>query len=133
MSRSGYGEIDNWDLIRWRGQVASSIRGKRGQQLLKELAEAMDAMPTKRLITDALESNGEYCALGVIGAKRGIDLKTLDPEHAEDVGKAFNIAHQLAQEVVYLNDEYCQYRTPEERWKYMRQWVEDQLKVKTGL
>ena len=42
MSRSGYSDsLENWDLIRWRGQVASAIRGKRGQQLLKELADAM--------------------------------------------------------------------------------------------
>ena len=39
MSRSGYSDdLDNWDLIRWRGQVSSAIRGKRGQGFLRELA-----------------------------------------------------------------------------------------------
>ena len=31
MSRSGYEDgLEMWDLIRWRGAVASAIRGKRG-------------------------------------------------------------------------------------------------------
>lgn len=56
MSRSGYTDDveDNWQLIRWRGQVASAIRSKRGQSLLRELVEALDAMPEKRLIGDSL-------------------------------------------------------------------------------
>lgn len=30
MSRSGYNDdIDNWQMIKWRGQVASAVRGKR--------------------------------------------------------------------------------------------------------
>lgn len=50
MSRSGYcddGE-NGWATICWRGAVKSALRGKRGQSFLLELAEAMDAMPTKR-------------------------------------------------------------------------------------
>lgn len=57
MSRSGYSEDydgDHWDLIRWRGAVASSIRGKRGQAFLREALAALDAMPEKKLITGDL-------------------------------------------------------------------------------
>jgi len=42
MSRSGYvdnGDIEQWDLIRWRGAVASAIRGKRGEELRAKIAE----------------------------------------------------------------------------------------------
>jgi hypothetical protein len=46
MSRSGYSDDHSeWDLIRWRGAVASAIRGKRGQAFLRELLVALDAMP----------------------------------------------------------------------------------------
>ena len=62
MSRSGYSEdCDGRELIMWRGAVAAAIRGKRGQRALRELVVALDAMPAKRLITDALEIDGEYC------------------------------------------------------------------------
>lgn len=37
MSRSGYTDEDDiWAMIRWRGAVTSAIRGKRGQQALRE-------------------------------------------------------------------------------------------------
>jgi hypothetical protein len=136
MSRSGYSEdIENWDLIRWRGQVSSAIRGKRGQKLLRELGEAMDAMPEKRLIADELESNGEFCALGVVGKARGIDMYGVDPEDYFEVGLLFDIAHQLAQEIVFINDEdcrrwvngICHIETPEDKWRRVRKWAGDQL------
>jgi hypothetical protein len=43
MSRSGYvDDVDQKDLAMYRGAVASAIRGKRGQALLREMREAMD-------------------------------------------------------------------------------------------
>ena len=55
MSRSGYcDDLDPLDLGRWRAQVASAIRGKRGQKLLKELLTALDSMPKKELIANEL-------------------------------------------------------------------------------
>lgn len=45
MSRSGYSEeLDQWDLIRWRGQVASAIRGKRGQAFLRAMLAALSLL-----------------------------------------------------------------------------------------
>ena len=131
MSRSNYSnELDNWALIKWRGQVVSSIRGKRGQRLLRELAEAMDAMPERGLIRDALEENGAHCALGVVGAKRGMDLDAIDPDEPEIVAKAFDIAMALAQEIAYINDECGPgwIETPAERWQRVRKWVAEQIK-----
>lgn len=57
MSRSGYSyDIeDPRELGRWRAQVASATRGKRGQRLLLDLLAALDAMPEKRLVTGVLE------------------------------------------------------------------------------
>ena len=126
MSRSGYNEDieDNWQLIRWRGMVASSIRGKRGQKFLTDLLAALDAMPEKRLIRDELESQGEVCAIGALGLAKGIDMADIDPEDPPQVASAFDIAECLAQEVVYENDEGSwQKETPEQRWTRMRKWV----------
>lgn len=110
--------------------VASAIRGKRGQKLLIELAEAMDAMPVKKLIANELKCDEGVCALGVIGEKRGIKMNHIDPEDSEVVAKEFDIAEPLAKEIVFMNDEDCEYCTPEERWVRMRKWVGEQIKAK---
>ena len=130
MSRSNYSEdLDNWAMIKWRGQVTSAIRGKRGQTLLRELAEAMDAMQEKELIASELEADGAHCALGAVGAKRGIDMSSLDPTDSMSVAAAFDVANALACEIVYINDEegpYCG-ETDAERWTRVRAWVSEQI------
>jgi hypothetical protein len=131
MSRHGYSDDCDDDLAlgRWRAQVMSAIRGKRGQKLLTDLAEALDAMPEKKLIKEELKTaDGSYCALGVLGAKRGIDLDKIDPEDFETVSNEFDIAEQLAREIVYENDEGS-WGTPEERWQHMRKWVSQHIKT----
>jgi hypothetical protein len=130
MSRSGYSDDnDNWALIKWRGQVASAIRGKRGQAFLREMAEAMDAMPEKKLISYALEENGNVCAIGTVGKKRGVDMAKIDPEDPDQVANAFGIAHQLAREIEFMNDEFVwREETPEERWERMRRWIGSLIK-----
>ena len=133
MSRSGYSDDceEQWQFALWRGTVQSAIRGKRGQRLLTELAVAMDAMPIKELIADELVRDGAYCALGVVGKARGVDMAEIDPEEAEQVSKAFDIATPLAQEIAYINDEgvsYCDKpETPEHRWQRVRKWVAEQI------
>ena len=130
MSRSGYTD-DAENLGLWRAAVASAIRGKRGQRLLLDMAEAMDAMPKKELIAGALEQDGSHCALGVVGAKRGIDLAEIDPGEPREVGSALDIAYALACEVAYINDE-CHWReTDADRWVRVRKWVAEQIQVPT--
>jgi hypothetical protein len=130
MSRSGYSEdFDPWPLIQWRGQVASAIRGKRGQAFLRELLEALDAMPVKRLIADDFQRDGEFCALGCIGARRGVDLGSLDPEDHDRLAEVFGIARQLVAEIEYLNDESFYMESPELRWRRMRGWAAENLKA----
>jgi hypothetical protein len=133
MSRSGYSDDIEDDLAagRWRAQVASATRGRRGQALFRELAAAMDAMPEKRLIAEELvTADGECCALGVVCKARGIEDKAraVDPEEPEEVGALLDIAHQLAQEIAYENDEARDNEIPEARWTRMRAWVQGQIK-----
>lgn len=141
MSRSGYcdDQDDNWRHICWRGAVNSAIKGKRGQAFLKELAAAMDSMPVKRLVTEELQADGEFCTLGAVGAARNLDMSTLDPDDAEVVAQKFGLAEAMVREIVYENDErFGDYKwvdgerkyvreTPEERWVRMRSWVERHL------
>lgn len=126
MSRHNYSDdIDQWALIKWRGQVASAIKGKRGQRLLLDLIAALDAMPEKALIAEELvNTEGDVCALGAVGVKRGITMDHLDPEVPEDVAEAFDIAEQLAREITYVNDEGGRYdETPQQRWERVRAWA----------
>lgn len=128
MSRSNYSyDVDQWALIKYRGQVASAIRGKRGQKMFREMAEALDAMPEKRLITSELVCKDGVCALGALGQHRGLDMVNLEPDDSENVAAAFDIADQLANEVVFENDEHVYGETPEERWHRMRRWVGQQV------
>jgi hypothetical protein len=127
MSRSGYDD-DNEGVNLWRGAVRAATKGQRGQKLLSELAVAMDAMPEKKLITNELAADGEFCTLGVLGSARGVDMAKLDPTDADAVAVAFNIAPALAREIVYMNDEGAwDSETPEKRWQRMRGWVSQQL------
>lgn len=124
MSRSGYSEDidDQWSFIRWRGAVGSAIRGKRGQAFLREMLEALDAMPDKRLIAHELRWGGEVCAIGSVGAKRGIELEALDPEDYDAIAGVFGIAPALVQEIEYMNDDGI-WGAPERRWRFIRDWV----------
>lgn len=131
MSRSGYSEdLDNWSLIRYRGAVQSAIRGKRGQAFLRELIDALDALPQKRLAPDSLQtSDGEFCALGAVGRSRGLDMSTMVDLDIETVAAKFGIADAMAREIVFENDEtwYGPAGTPELRFSRVRSWAESSI------
>lgn len=127
MSRSGYSDgLDNWELIRWRGYVASAMRGKRGQKFLRELLAALDAMPEKKLIAHELEEKGEVCALGAVCRAKGIDPTTLEPTEHEAIGAALDISPKLVQEVEYINDDWGD--DAELRWRKVRKWVAENIR-----
>jgi hypothetical protein len=129
MSRSGYSDWSDYDdpleLGRYRRAVQLATNGKRGQKMLRELLAALDAMPVKELITEELQTKeGQFCALGALGNKRGLDMEKLDPNEADDVADAFKVAPSLVREIVYENDERSAFReTPAQRWARMRAWV----------
>ncbi len=124
MSRSGYSD-DCENIGLWRGAVKRATQGYHGQHLLKKLLTALDAMPVKRLITDAIrDESGEVCALGALDP----NVKVYE---AEELAHHFHIARALAAQIVYMNDEWCSWRlrdeTPEQRWTRMREWVDKQI------
>lgn len=128
MSRSGYSD-DGENLAMWRGQVASAIRGKRGQAFLRELIEALDAIPEKRLIKNDLQkADGAVCAIGSVAVRRGIDMAPLDIDDPEALSRVFGIAPQLVAEIEYMNDEGGWRETPEQTWSRMRAWAVENLR-----
>jgi hypothetical protein len=129
MSRIGYSdECDNIEL--YRHSVECALKGKRGQAFLRRLRDSLDAMPSKRLITNAIrDGSGEVCALGAVDSSAP---NTEDYYDSADVlAKHFGIARSMAAEIVYMNDEWFSWRskteTPEQRWERMRAWVEEQI------
>ena len=131
MSRSGYTDDcdDDWGWIRWRGAVASAMRGKRGQAFLGEMLSALDALPEKKLVSMELEHGGAVCAIGSVWKARGIDMSGIDPENYSRVASIFGVNEKLAQEIMYENDEAgWRNETDEQRFERMRKWVERNLK-----
>lgn len=129
LSRSGYSdECDGWSLIRWRGAVASSLRGNKGQAFLREALEALDALPAPELIPNSLAADGAYCMLGAVGRARGADLASVDPDDHYGVAAAFRVPHALACEIMFENDEGSYGETPRARWERMRSWIVSNIK-----
>lgn len=135
MSRSGYvedGDSDDLSYLLWPSIVRRSIEGKRGQAFLREMLTALDTLPEKRLIAEELQdSAGAVCAIGTVGAKRGVDMSKLDPEDPDAIAKVFKISPTLVREIEFTNDDDFRWRreveTPEQRWERVRKWVLEQL------
>lgn len=138
MSRADYSDdIDNWALIRWRGAVNAALKGRRGQRFLRDLAAALDAMPTKELIADEVITDaGGVCAVGAVLQARGLSaaVAQYDPEDVETLARLAGIAPALYREIAFLNDDNVYGlldETPQRqnaaRWRRMRAWVTKHL------
>jgi len=132
MSRSGYSDcLEQGALNCYRANVERATRGKRGQKFFRDLVAALDAMPEKRLIDGELEEEeGAVCALGALRKAKNVPLEPLRDSDWDELGKAFDVAPMLAQEVMFKNDDdfaYHQEETPEQRWTRMRRWAAAQL------
>lgn len=138
MSRSGYSDDGEYVAL-WRRAVENAIAGRRGQAFLRDLVATLDAMPVKGLVAnDFQRADGAFCTLGALGNARGIDLTGFDDRCGDvdhdKVGRAFNIAPSLTQEVMFVNDDDFAYNfrsreqeTPEHRWERMRAWAVSNL------
>ena len=128
MSRSGYSE--DYEYINlYRNTVDRSIKGKRGQKFLQELASALDAMPEKRLIAEELiDEKGEVCAIGVVCKARGLDVSKVDVTDPGQVGNLVGISRAMAAEIAFENDDEYGSETPVESWVKMRKWVGGRLR-----
>lgn len=135
MSRSGYmGDLDDLDLehsdlIQYRGRVASATRGARGQAMLRELLEALDAMPAKELIQDDLvgRETGACCTIGALLVHKEVPDPWKYHEDNEKLADELDVDECLVAEIEYENDEFYRLEGPAERWERMRKWVANQI------
>lgn len=129
MSRAGYSDdlVNTWDLIRYRGAVASAIRGKRGQAFLKETLAAIQSLPTPTLARDSLQTpTGEVCTLGATFRHRNIDTTEIDPYDYDTVAATLGIVPALVREIAYEND--INYPLSEQRYDRMQRWLQANIK-----
>jgi hypothetical protein len=132
VSRAGYsddGDCERYPVALWRTAVYRAIDGKRGQAFLREMADALDALPTKELIVGEIVSDSkQVCAIGAVALARNLDVSGLDVYDGDDVGGVFGIAQAMAREIAYENDERGRREeTPAERWARMRKWCSDHI------
>lgn len=71
----------------WRANLAREIKGKRGQAFLRELLAALEALPEKRLVSNALAAKGTVCALGSLALKRRTDAGESSDVVIDDLSK----------------------------------------------
>jgi len=130
MSRSGYSsDCQGAELNLYRAAVDSAMRGKRGQEFLRDLAIAMDDMDDQVLIHgELIDEAGACCTIGVVCKARGLDVDEVDVEEPAAVGRLVGIARSMAAELEFMNDEAGKVNeTPAERWTRMREWVRGQI------
>lgn len=115
---------DQWAYIRYRGAVKSAIRGKRGQEFLKEALKALDALEKKELIRDELiDATGACCALGAVGRARNLPgLNEVDVNDYKQIAELFGIPQALAREIMYENDDPDR-ESGTQRFLRMREWI----------
>lgn len=159
MSRINYSDDEEYpgQFFLWQANCDRSLQGKAGQRELRELEAALLALPSKRLIHGALENEqGEVCAIACYAKHKGVDLSKHDPEYASDrVGIEGGMPRLVAWKVVEMNDITCDeeywataegpqeaahyylgggisvrlHMTPEERYRRVLAWVQEELKA----
>jgi hypothetical protein len=113
----------------WQGNCERSIRGRKGQEELRELRAALLALPDKRLLLGSLEDEeGGVCAIGAYAKRKGVDLSKFDVDSdTDEVGIAAGMPPLVAWKVVEMNDLQLDDVTPEERYEKMLAWVESKI------
>jgi hypothetical protein len=120
------------------GALRSAIRGKRGQRFIRDLVQALDALPLPELAAGALEDEetGCCCAFGAVRRFRGADAVPLwfhpmeEDMNPDNLVEPFNVSKTLAWSVVQANEDGMignDKSTRRLRWKQVRDWAVRQL------
>lgn len=138
-----------WAL--WEHNLERNMSGAAGQAKLKELRDALLALPEKRLIETRLaDGEGNVCALGALAVQRRVEAGEprsavlselaekvveddwgLDGWEAEQLtleeARACGVKRPMAVTVAYENDFGPSRETPEERYARVLAWVEKRI------
>lgn len=133
----------------WEHALEMAMSGKRGQQALRDLEQALIELPEKVLIEGRLSDGENVCTVGALVAHRrvqrgearsdvlmnlcmqtGEDPDWIDSWEAEEAtineARSVDVALTIACELAALNDDF--YRaTPEERYKQVLAWVRERI------
>jgi hypothetical protein len=129
----------------WQPNVERALKGKRGQQALRDLEQALLDLPEKQLISGHLAKDGQVCTVGALvlhrrmtkGEERAAILADLDGGTEDDSydnyertiaeGKRVGLTFTLAWELGSRNDECYYFATPEQRYERILEWVRGRL------
>lgn len=132
----------------WRANVKRALKGRRGQKALREMREALLALPVKRLIEGSLcdlgpDGEASFCAVGAYALykrqQNGESAESATHELARlDTGEEYELPtveegvdqglrRTLAYELAMKNDETFGDCTPEQRYTRYLAWVESQI------
>jgi hypothetical protein len=140
MSRlcEGDGDWEPWMDGQRAGALRSAIRGRRGQQFLRDLVSALDALPEPELSAGALEDKetGCCCAFGAVRRHRGAESAPLGFHPMEEdvtpdrLTEPFDVSPTLAWAVVSANEGWCSSNSPQarrQRFRDVRRWAAAKL------
>jgi len=139
VSRAGYSDDpDPVATVLYEQALRNAMHGKRGKAILRDLADALDAMPVKELGAGFVKRGDCVCAIGALAAHRGVDLKEFDVEadeydedgdwSTERIAEELDAPTCIVRAIVYGNDELGPTtETPSERWARIRSWVGQKL------
>ena len=127
----------------YRANVERSIHSKAGQARLRELREALLALPAKALEADIFaegtREQPRVCALGAWALhKHGGDVDAahaMVPRDGDDCEtqqalKAHGWPKLVVFEAIYMNDEGSyRVQTPAQRYDYIMRWLDENLKA----
>lgn len=121
MSRSSYSDdLDDYpgQLELYRGNVARSMRGRQGQKMLREMRDALLALPVKELHADVFASGTKerpkVCALGAWATQKAgtpdagaalVSEPDYDEETAADLAK-HGWPKLVVLDTIYENDRH---------------------------
>lgn len=133
----------------WQHNLWAALKGKRGQAALREVRDALLALPDKRLIAGAAcevkwddndrPEKAEFCLIGAYAFHKRVkggeapekvieELAAIESEwETQDAGRKVGLVGTLAWELAYRNDEEYAGLTPEQRYAETLTWVESQI------
>lgn len=99
MSRVDYCDDEEYpgQFNLWHANCLRSLRGRAGQASLRELEEALLALPNKRLVRHVVACEGDVCAVGAVLAVRRAKERGLDVAAAvDDLNREFGDRYKQA-------------------------------------
>jgi hypothetical protein len=122
----------------WHANIQRSLAGRKGQAILRELRDALLALPQKRLIDEYVANEqGEVCTVGALLLERRVragedrEAALADLAKVEDYTDSYaadkGVPKILAWWFAYVNDYELRHLTPEDRYAHVLRDVESRI------